>query len=461
MGALRAISHLASVLRLFVLARVLAPEDFGLVGIGMLAIGAIDTLTEGGVTTALIQRQGEIQRLFTTAFVAQLVRAVAAAIVLFLIAPLLADAFRAPGAADVFRALAIVLVLRGMTNPALVELQRRLAFGRLAALSLAEVLVGLAIAVPVALLTHDVRALLFSIIGAQLVRTVGSYVVVPPFAVTPLDWQGYRALFSYGKWVFGSNVLIFLLLQGDDVLVGLLLGAGALGLYQVAYRIASLVAIEVTSSISTVAFPAYAAIQGDRARTRRAYSRVLRFTGLVAAPVTVLLIGAAPEMFPILLGERWLAAVPAFQVLCVYAFLRAVTGTLGSLFSAIGRPALVTLMSALQLVVVGLAIVPAIIELGIVGAAIVVAGANLLALGVGLAAGVRVGAIGLQSFASSLWPAIRAATILAALLLVVRISVPEPASLILFLELLVALAVSPLAIVPMWRALRRRPTFAS
>jgi len=252
MGSLRAISQVASLLRLFILARVLSPEDFGLVGIGMIAIGAIETLTEGGVTTALVQKQGAVAHLFSTVFVAQLARAIVAAVLLFLTAPSLADAFGAPGAVDVFRVLAAVLIIRGLRNPALIELNRRFAFGRLAGLSLAEVLVGLAVAVPVALVTQDVRALLFSIIASQLVRTVGSYVVERRFAFAPLDWSGYRQLFSYGKWVFGSSVLVFVLQRLDDVVVGLVVGATALGLYQVAFRIATLVAVEVTSSISSV-----------------------------------------------------------------------------------------------------------------------------------------------------------------------------------------------------------------
>lgn len=461
MGSLRAISYVASILRLFVLARVLSPDDFGLVGIGMLAIGAIETLTEGGVTTALIQKRGEIHPLLATVFVAQLARAIAAATVLYLSAPLLAEAFGSPGAADVFRVLALVLLIRGLTNPALIELNRRFAFGRLAALSLAEVVVGLLVAVPVALLTQDIRALLFSIIASQLVRTLGSYVVVRHFILAPLDWQGYRQLFSYGKWIFGSNVLIFMLLHGDDVAVGVLLGATALGLYQVAYRMATLIAVEVTSSISSVAFPAYAAMQTDPERTLRAYGRVLRLTGLVSAPATVLLIGSAPELFPIALGERWLPAVPAFQVLCLYAFLRAVTATLGSLFSAIGRPAVGTLMSAIQLVVVGLAIVPAIMEFDIFGAAMVVTGANLLALLVGLAAGRRMRTIRLRAFADSLWPAIRVAAVLGVLLVFVRVASPQPALLVLFFHFLAALIASPLAVVPIWRAIRRPQTVAS
>ncbi len=461
MGSLRAISQVASLLRLFILARVLSPEDFGLVGIGMIAIGAIETLTEGGVTTALVQKQGAVAHLFSTVFVAQLARAIVAAVLLFLTAPSLADAFGAPGAADVFRVLAAVLIIRGLRNPALVELNRRFAFGRLAGLSLAEVLVGLAVAVPVALVTQDVRALLFSIIASQLVRTVGSYVVERRFAFAPLDWSGYRQLFSYGKWVFGSSVLVFVLQRLDDVVVGLVVGATALGLYQVAFRIATLVAVEVTSSISSVAFPAYAAIQGDPERTRLAYGRVLRLTGIVSAPVTVLLIASAPELFAIVLGERWLAAVPAFQVLCAYAFVRSVSATLGSLYAAIGRPSLGTLMSSLQLVAVALAIVPAVTGLGILGAALVVTAGNVLALLIGLIAGRQVGAIRLREFADSLWPPIRAAAILGVLLVMVRVAFPQPAPLTLFLHFLAALVVSPLAVVPMWKALRRPSTSPS
>lgn len=460
-AAVRVGAYLGSTIRLFVLARLLAPEDFGLVGIGLLAISTLDVLTEGGISTALIQRAGDISRYYSTVYLVQAVRGILAGVAVFLAAPLLADFFRTPASADVFRTLAVISVIRGFTNPALVELNRSFAFGRLALLSLVEIAAGLAVAVPIALATHDVRALLASLIVAQFARTVGSFVVARPFPRAPLDWPGYVGLFAYSKWIYGTNMLVFVLLHVDDLVVAVILGPAALGLYQVAYRTASLIAVETTLAISQVAFPAYAALQNQAPRQERGLGRVLLVTVLFAAPTTVLLIYAGPDLFRVLLGARWTGAGLVFQLLCAYAFARAVTATLATFLQAIGRPEATTVIAALQLIVVGAAIVPAVNSAGIEGAALLVLAANGAALGVAIAYILRSSRAAGRTIADAFWPGVRVALVLAGVLTAAALFLRPNADFVLPLYLGLAAAVSPLAIVPLWRELRpARPAVA-
>jgi len=153
-----------------------------------------------------------------------------------------------------------------------------------------------------------------------------------------LERDKFRDLLGFGKWIVGSNILIFLITQGDDIFVGKILGATALGFYQVAYTLSNLPATELTHVISQITYPAYSKIQDDLPKLRDAYLRVFQLTLFISIPVAAAIFLLAPEFINIFLGEKWMPIVPVIRILVLAGTLRSIAATTGPIFHALGKP---------------------------------------------------------------------------------------------------------------------------
>jgi PST family polysaccharide transporter/lipopolysaccharide exporter len=363
---------------LVVLARLLSPVEFGLLGVALLTLGATNRFTRLGIDEALIQRpEVDVDRYLDTAWVVAVGRGLALGAVVYLIAPGVAALFDAPGAKDVVRGMALVPVLVGARNPGVVYFVKDLQFHRQFAFRLSGSVVEFAVALGVALLAGSVWALVFGYVAGELTRTVASYVLHPYRPGLRFDRALAGELLRYGKWITANNGLAFLLGKGDDVFVGWYLSATALGLYQVAFRTASAPATEVTKTVSNVIFATYARLQGDDETLRRTFVRTLQLVSVVSFPMAVGIVVVAPAFVGGVLGPQWLPAVGAMQLLAVYGLLLSLTAAFHQIWKALGRPDYISRVGVVRLVALGVLVLPATAAFGITGTAGAVAGVYL------------------------------------------------------------------------------------
>jgi O-antigen/teichoic acid export membrane protein len=175
-------------------------------------------------------------------------------------------------------------------------------------------------------------------------------------------------LYRFGIWVLGSAILSYLSSNLDDVVVGRVLDATALGFYTNAFTLSSFTGRQMTGVISQVAFPAYSRLQSDIPRLRNAYFRTLRVVAVIAFPVATGLWLIGPELVETLMGAKWLPLIPAFNVLLIWGLLRSIGSTTGPLLLASGRPAINTQSQFAAVVLLAIAIYPFTKWWGIVGA---------------------------------------------------------------------------------------------
>ncbi|RLI00870.1 lipopolysaccharide biosynthesis protein, partial [Candidatus Bathyarchaeota archaeon] len=214
------------------------------------------------------------------------------------------------------------------------------------------------VAVSAVLILRNVWALVFGLLAGNFARFVVSYFIHPYRPHLSSDLGKAKELFGFGKWILGSSILIFLLTQGDDIFVGKLLGATALGFYQMAYRISNIPATEITHVISQVTFPAYSKLQDNIPKLREAYLKVLQVTAFLSFPIAGLIFVLAPDFTKIFLGEKWMPMVPAMQVLAIFGVTRALNATNGPIFYALGNPRIGTKISFVQLIFLAIIIYP-------------------------------------------------------------------------------------------------------
>jgi len=263
-------------------------------------------------------------------------------------------------------------LLNGFVNPGTIYFSRELEFKKQFQWDMSRSISDIVVSLSLVFFLRNVWVLVIGMTVSFFTRVAVSYFIHPyrpGFSFNP-DYA--RSLFRFGKWVFGSGILVYLLTQGDDAFVGKFLGVTALGFYRIAYRFSNLPATHITHVISRVTFPMYSKLQDDIPKLREAYLKVLQITAFLAFPLAGLIFILAPDFTRIFLGEKWLPMVPAMQVLVIGGAIRSIGATIGPAFQGIGRPDILTKSMFVQLLILMIDIYPLTFKLGITGTSIAV-----------------------------------------------------------------------------------------
>ncbi|MBW2070994.1 MAG: lipopolysaccharide biosynthesis protein, partial [Deltaproteobacteria bacterium] len=358
--------------KVVILARLLSKADFGLYGLVLLSIATLQTFSRTGFDKALVQRRGDIKPYLDTAWTVQIIRGILLALILFTAAPVIGWFFNEIRVVSLLRVMCISVVLGGCENVGVVFFQREFKFRRNFVYDVGSALVSLVVGVAFALQLHSAWALIWAGMAGAVTRVILSYVLLEYRPSFRLHKEEAVELFEYGRWVLAYTVILFLATQGDDAFLGKLLGASALGVYQVAYRLSNMPATEITHVTNAVMFPAYAEIQDEKERLRRAFLSVFEIIMTLSLPLTVFLIAAAPEIITGLLGAKWEAAIVPLQLLTLAGFLRSVAAVGGAVFTGTGKPQLDFWMNFWRVLVMALIIYPLTMLFGVAGTSLAV-----------------------------------------------------------------------------------------
>ncbi|MBN2686873.1 MAG: lipopolysaccharide biosynthesis protein [Deltaproteobacteria bacterium] len=370
--SLRIINRGLGFVRTIVLAHLLAPSDFGLLGIAMLAIGTLETFSQTGFQTALIQKKDNIASYLDTTWTVSFIRGILLFLILFFSAPLVASFFNSPQAASVIKVVAVSTLLLGFQNIGILFFQRDLELNKYFYYQLSSSLIDLTISVILAFALQNVWALVWGGLAGNSVRLLMSYVLHPYRPRVSFSKDTFKELSGVGIWVMGSGVLDFMITRGDDIFVGKMLGVTALGFYQMAYLISNLPATEITYMISQVTFPAYSKMQDDMPRLREAFLDVVKLNAFISIPMAGGIFILAPEFTLIFLGEKWMPMVPAMQLLALAGLTVSIVAMAGTLFVSVGKPRIDTLWQVIRLAVLIICIYPLTANWNLSGTAIAV-----------------------------------------------------------------------------------------
>jgi len=369
---LRIVNRGFSLIRLIILARILSPNDFGLMGIALLTMSTLETFSQTGFQQALIQKKEDIKSYLNSAWTVIILRGFALFTILYFIAPYAAIFFDAPEAIPIIRVIGFSILFQAFTNIGVIYFQKELEFRKQFIYQFTGILADFIVAISAALILRNVWALVLGLLAGNIVRCFVSYLIHPYRPHLSKDLGKAKELFGFGRWILGSNILAFLLTQGDDIFVGKLLGTTALGFYQLAYRISNMPATEITHVISRVTFPAYSKLQGNTPKLREAYLKVLQLTTFLSFPIAGLIFVLAPDFTKIFLGEKWMPMVPAMQMLCAFGVVRSINSTIGTFLIGIGRPDILPKITIFQILFIGILIYPLTKSKGIFGTSIAI-----------------------------------------------------------------------------------------
>jgi lipopolysaccharide exporter len=313
----RWIERLLDFAAVVVLARMLSPDDFGLVAIAASVIAIIEGLSMLGIDKALIRTRDDDRELYDSAWTLAVLRGLASALVMVAIASVLED----PRIAAVLWTLAWVPVLNGLANPRFVTFERDLVYSRLALLTLAARVLSVAATLAVAFATRSYWALVIGLL-VNAGATCALSFVLRPYVPRP-SFARVRTLFAFGGWLTLTGAVTALSMETDRIIVGRLLGITEAGLYDMTQRVGVLPTRELLSPLQRLLLPAFSQLLGDRPRFRGAVRESINVLASLSLPAAFGFALVAADFVPLTLGAQWTPIVPLLVVLVPYLGVRA------------------------------------------------------------------------------------------------------------------------------------------
>jgi O-antigen/teichoic acid export membrane protein len=316
------ITGLGQVIVTATLARLLSPRDYGLAGLAAVYVGLAAVLSQFGIGVALIQRVELTPRYVRAGFTASILLGLLTTALVWVTAPVVAAVLGDAQLTPIIRGLSLGFLL---ANPGFVAealSQRNLAWRRLMWVEVTAFLFGYALpAVALAAAGFGVWALVASALGQALVRTA-ILLAVQPHPKWPRIGHEIREVLHFGSQFTLARIFNYTAGQGDNLVVGRVLGIVTLGYYSRAFKLMMILVTYFATVVTRVLFPIMSRLQGETERLRWTYLTGAAVLGLVSAPLGALMVVLAPEFVGVILGPKWVPAIVPFQILTAGIMLR-------------------------------------------------------------------------------------------------------------------------------------------
>jgi lipopolysaccharide exporter len=309
----RLISRLLGLGNTFLLARLLVPGDFGIVAIATTYVTAFDALSALGTDDMIVRSPNPTRALFDTGFTVAALRGLLNAVLVVVTAPLVARAFDEPRLLPVLLTLAILPVLDGFENIAIAEFRRTLRFDLEFIVYLVPRFVSVATAVAVVLIQRTFWAMVIGIIAGKLCRFILSY-YMRPFLPRP-TLSAWREFGGYSFWSWAASIVGFIRDRGWTLLLGVMLSATDVGIFNIAAEIAQLPITEMVNPISRAAFAGISASRNAGGDIANSLPRIIGVVLLVTLPAALGISSLAYEIVLIGLGAGWATATLIIAVI--------------------------------------------------------------------------------------------------------------------------------------------------
>lgn len=333
-----------------ILARLLIPEDFGLIGFALIVLNLIEELRGFGVSEALIYNDEEHELTNNTAFFFNTGFGILQYVLAFGIAPLGAYFLQDARIVDVIRVMALTLFFNGVASTHLVLLRKELNFRQYFIIDVISAVIKGVVSIVLALSGYGVWALVWGQVIGAAARGVIAFIVFPWVPGLNASIERLKSLWSFGIHVVLINLMDIGLEQADQLFIATMLGAVQLGYYTIAARLPELVIANFSLVLTSVLFPAYTRMKDNREALLNGLVATTRYTSYVTIGAGIGLALIAPEAVPVLFGDQWEPAIPLFRILGLLAMMMTLPWAVGDGLKAIGRPDVSTKLMLFELV---------------------------------------------------------------------------------------------------------------
>ena len=306
---------------LIILARVLSPFDFGLIAMLQIFIAIGMVLMDSGMTSSLIRTKNISNRDYSTVFYLNLAISAVIYLVIFLSAPLIASFFHQPALTNITRVYALSFVIQALVSVQNTRLTRDMNFRLQMFLQLPATIIGGISGIWFALHGYGAWSLVYMNLIRTFVFMLQHWIFTDWRPIAVFDRQLFKQHFKFGYKLTLIGIINTLYNNIYDIIIGRVFAPLMLGFYNQANTLSLFPVQLISGALDKVTYPAFAQIQDEDARLRVVYARVMQQVIFWIAPMMLLLMICAEPLFRVVLTDKWLPAVPYFQILCIYAIM--------------------------------------------------------------------------------------------------------------------------------------------
>ena len=308
-----------------ILARLLSPTDYGLVGMLGVFIAISQLFIDGGLTSALIRTKNPSEKDFSTVYIINLTLSVLFYTILFFCSPLVANFYGQPILKPLMRVIALLLVIGSLSSVQSTLLTIRIDFRTKTYISVITVIVSGAVGIVCAYKGMGVWALVAHSLASTIMACILTLVFVHWFPKLVFSKESFKRLFSYSSKLLAASCISVVYDNVYPLVIGKRFTAADVGQYSRAGQFPGVANDTIVGTLNRVAFPILSQVQDNDERLLRVYDKYIQLTCFAVFPILMGLCGCAKPLVSFLLTDKWLACVPLMQILCFSKLLNGVT----------------------------------------------------------------------------------------------------------------------------------------
>jgi len=349
-----------------VLARLLSPSDFGMVGMLSIFLSVSQTFIDCGFSNALVRQKDVSRADFGTAFLVNFSISMIAFLVLFVIAPFVAQFYNMPELKNVMRTISITLVINALFTVHKVRLTRNVDFKTQSKASFSSSVISGILGIVLAYEGFGVWSLVYQTICNSVLNLFLLTLLLRWFPALVFNKSSFKCLFGFGSKIFVASIISAIYSNLYNIVIGKQFAANSLGYFTRADSFAKLPSQNVAGVLSRVTYPILSQLQDDEERLNVIYIRYLQVSCFVVFPLMMALIALAKPLILLLIGDKWIPSVLLLQILCVGLMFDPVCNINLNLLYVKGRSDLVLKLEVIKKII-AVVILVASLPLGLVG----------------------------------------------------------------------------------------------
>lgn len=351
-----------------VLARLLLPEYFGIIGMILVLIAISNSLVDCGFSQALIRDQDVSQEDYSTVFHFNLIISILLYIILFISAPSFSVFFGVSQLVEIIRVLSLVLIINSLSITQKVKLTKILDFKTLTKVNIIAAFSSGSISIAMAFAGFGVWSLVANMLALQFVQTLLLWIFNRWIPSIVFSIQSFKKYFGFGYKLLLSGLIDSIYNNLYFLIIGKLYSATQLGYYTNAVRIRDMASQSIVAAVQRVTYPVLSSTQEDEKRLKSVFRNMIKTTGFVNFPLMIGGAVVATPLFQLLFGEKWLPSVLYFQLLCIAGMLYPIHALNLNILKVKGRSDLFLLLEIIKKIVVTILIALSLFfNLGIIG----------------------------------------------------------------------------------------------
>lgn len=304
-----------------VLARLLSPEEYGLIGILTIFIALFNTIVDSGFTNALIKKKDATDVDYSTVFYTNLVLSIILQVVFFLSAKPIAIFFEKPELVELTKVMSSLVVINALAIVQRARITKAIDFKTQTKITFLSSFLSGVIGIVMAYMDYGVWALVGQQISNQLLSTIFFWIYNKWMPKLIFSWTSFTEMWAFGSKLLASSLIDTTWKEIYQIVIGKCYSPATLGLYTRAKQFSDLCSSNLTTVVGRVSYPVLSSIQDDKQRLKWAYKQVIKTTMFLSFVLMLGMAVCAESMVYVVVGEQWLECVPMLQILCVLGML--------------------------------------------------------------------------------------------------------------------------------------------